>query len=123
VAVRDLLATAKPDAIVCPNDYTAAHLMTTLNALGVQIPEDIRVTGMDDVKYAGLLQVPLTSIRQPCAEIGFTALMTMHDRVAHPHLPARDLFVDFELIVRSSSRLPGAILDGGKNGDGRPSKC
>jgi DNA-binding LacI/PurR family transcriptional regulator len=116
VAVRSLLATAKPDAIICPNDYTAAHLMTTLNALGVQIPDDIRVTGMDDVKYAGLLQVPLTSIRQPCAEIGFTALMAMHDRVAHPTLPARDLFVDFELIVRASSRPAGANLENGRNG-------
>ena len=104
LAIREILAASKADAIVCPNDYTAAHLMTTLNSLGVRIPEDIQVTGMDDVKYAGLLQVPLTSIRQPCIEIGFTALMTMHDRVAHPHLPARDMFVSFDLVIRKSSR-------------------
>lgn len=108
VAVHQLLATRQPDAIVCANDYTAAHLMTTLTSLGVQIPRDIRVTGIDDVKYASVLQVPLTTLRQPCAEIGFTALMAMHDRVSHPEIPPRDLFVNFELIVRASSGAPAS---------------
>lgn len=112
-AVQRLLLAYMPDAIVCANDYTAAHLMTTLSGLGVQIPSNIRVTGMDDVKYAGLLQVPLTSIRQPCKEIGITALMAMHDRVAHPDLPARDLFVDFELVVRSSTRPAASVMPNG----------
>jgi DNA-binding LacI/PurR family transcriptional regulator len=102
-AIRELIAGRKPDAIVCANDYTAARLMTTLNSIGVHVPSDVRITGMDDIKYASLLQPPLTTIHQPCSDIGVTALMAMHDRVMHPNAPARDFLVDFQLIVRSSS--------------------
>jgi GntR family transcriptional regulator of arabinose operon len=101
--VERLLQQQVPDAIVCANDYIAAQLMTTLDALGVKVPSQIKVTGMDDVKYAGLLKVPLTTIRQSCVDIGSAALLAMRDRVAHPYLPARDFIIDFQLIVRSSS--------------------
>jgi GntR family transcriptional regulator of arabinose operon len=101
--VDRLILQLKPDAIVCANDYTAAQMMTTLDTLGVAVPSQVRVTGMDDVKYAGLLNVPLTTIRQSCMDLGATALLAMRNRVAHPTLPALDFIVDFELIVRTSS--------------------
>jgi DNA-binding LacI/PurR family transcriptional regulator len=103
-AVEELMRENRPDAILCANDVTAVHLMTTLMRMGVRIPGDVRVTGMDDLKYASLLQVPLTSIRQPGLAIGATAMLAMRDRVANPQMPARDLHVDFELKVRDSSR-------------------
>jgi DNA-binding LacI/PurR family transcriptional regulator len=106
-SVQQMLHSLHPDAIVCANDYTAALLMTVLTGLGVQIPDDIRITGVDDVKYAALLQVPLTSIHQPCAKIGYSALLAMHERVAHPELPARDILLNFDLVVRASSRTLG----------------
>nr|WP_281383411.1 substrate-binding domain-containing protein [Granulicella aggregans] len=102
--VEDMLKLHRPDAILCANDVTAVQLLTTLMRLGVRIPGDVRVTGMDDLKYASLLQVPLTSIRQPGLAIGATAMMAMRDRVANPELPARNFHVDFELMVRDSSK-------------------
>ena len=101
--IRQLLSRLRPDAFVCANDYTAAQLMTTLNGIGVSVPSNIRIAGIDDVKYASLLQVPLTTIHQPCQEIGATALLAMLDRIAHPKAPARDFLVDFQLVVRQSS--------------------
>ena len=77
--------------------------MTTLNAIEVSVPSEVRVAGIDDVKYASLLQVPLTTIHQPCQDIGATALLAMVDRIAHPKAPARDFLVDFQLVVRQSS--------------------
>ena len=41
--------------------------------------------GIDDVRYANLLPVPLTTVRQPCLEIGEAALRAMLDRVAKRH--------------------------------------
>jgi DNA-binding LacI/PurR family transcriptional regulator len=102
-AVREFLDRAKPEAIVCANDYTAAQLLTTLNTIGVPVPGQIRVAGIDDVKYARLLQTPLTTIRQPCLEIGATALLAMLDRIAHPAAPSREFLVDFQLIIRKST--------------------
>ena len=101
-AVQAFVAAAAPDAIVCANDRTAARLMPTLLRLGHRIPADIRLVGIDDVDYAGLLPVPLTTLRQPTHQIGEAALGTMLERVARPDLPARDVLLHCELIVRES---------------------
>jgi DNA-binding LacI/PurR family transcriptional regulator len=102
-AVREFLEEARPDAILCANDYTAAQLLTTLNELGVQVPHQIRVAGVDDVKYARLLQTPLTTIHQPCQDLGATALFAMLNRIANPAAPSRDFLLDFQLVVRKST--------------------
>ena len=100
--VRAMIDAAHPDAIVCANDITAARLMQVLLGFSLRIPEDVRIVGMDDVKYAGLLPVPLTTVRQDCAGIGAVAMATMLERLEHPELPFRDLLVSTRLIVRRS---------------------
>jgi DNA-binding LacI/PurR family transcriptional regulator len=100
--VRRILETTRPEGIVCANDLTAARLMQTLLAIGVRIPEDIRIVGMDDVRYASLLPVALTTIHQDCAGIGAVAMATMLDRLQHPELPVRDVLVPVRLVVRRS---------------------
>ena len=92
----------RPDGIVCANDWTAARLMHTLLGLGVRIPDDIRMVGIDDVEYGKLLPVPLTTFRQPTRQIGTAALAAMLERVAHPDLPTRDILLQGELVVRAS---------------------
>jgi DNA-binding LacI/PurR family transcriptional regulator len=103
LVLRAFIEQNQPDAILCANDYTAAQLLTTLNTLNIQVPQQIRVTGIDDVKYARLLQTPLTTIHQPCREMGAIALQAMLIRIANPSGPANDYLVDFQLIVRKSS--------------------
>jgi DNA-binding LacI/PurR family transcriptional regulator len=100
--VRRLLDALRPEAIVCGNDLTAARLMQTLIGLGIRIPEEVRIVGMDDVKYASLLPVPLTTIHQDCAGIGMVAMATMLERLEHPELPVRDVTVPTSLVVRRS---------------------
>jgi DNA-binding LacI/PurR family transcriptional regulator len=68
----------------------------------MRIPEDVRIAGIDDVRYAELLPVPLTTLRQPCLEIGATAIATMLDRISNPHLPARSVLLNGTLVVRRS---------------------
>jgi GntR family transcriptional regulator, arabinose operon transcriptional repressor len=100
--VREMLDAVRPDGVVCANDITAARLMQALLNHGVRIPDELRVVGMDDVKYASLLPVPLTTIHQDCAGIGAVAMATMNQRLNHPDLPPRDLLVPFRLVVRRS---------------------
>lgn len=96
------IAEKKIDALLCANDLTAAHVMRTLLGLGLRIPDDIRIAGIDDVRYAELLPVPLTTLRQPCRDIGATAIATMLDRISNPHLPARSVLLNGSLVVRQS---------------------
>ncbi len=76
--------------------------MHSLLAIGQRIPEDIRIIGIDDVKYARLLPVPLTTLRQPCKDIGRIALSVMLDRISNPDLPPRDVLLRCKLVVRES---------------------
>jgi GntR family transcriptional regulator, arabinose operon transcriptional repressor len=102
VFVRRLMDAARPDAIVCANDLTAARLMQALIGMGVQIPHEVRIVGMDDVRYASLLPVPLTTVHQDCAGIGAVAMATMLQRLERPKLPVRDVLVPVRLVVRGS---------------------
>jgi GntR family transcriptional regulator, arabinose operon transcriptional repressor len=100
--VKAILDEINPDGFVCANDFTAAHLLKTLNELGVTVPGKVRMAGIDDVKYASLLSVPLTTIHQPCADIGAMAVAAMLERLRNPKLPPRDILLNFHLVVRDS---------------------
>ena len=101
-AVRTFLEAARPDAVVCANDWTAARFMHSVLALGYAVPRDLRLAGIDDMDYASLLPVPLTTLRQPTREIGAAAFAAMLDRIVRPTVPVRDILLQTELIVRRS---------------------
>jgi GntR family transcriptional regulator of arabinose operon len=101
-ALRLAVESHQIDALLCANDLTAAQVMRTLLGMGMRIPLDIRIAGIDDVRYAELLPVPLTTLHQPCRDIGATAIATMLDRIGNPHLPARSVLLNGTLVVRQS---------------------
>jgi GntR family transcriptional regulator of arabinose operon len=90
------------DAFVCANDRVAGRWMQTLLEHGVRIPQDVRIVGIDDVNYAPLLPVPLTTVHQPCREIGEAALRAMLERLERPKMAARDVLLDCTLVIRKS---------------------
>ncbi|MEM7311512.1 MAG: GntR family transcriptional regulator [Planctomycetota bacterium] len=90
------------DAIVCANDHTAAELLKTLSRLSIDVPSTVRVVGFDDVRYATLLSVSLTTISQPCREIAQVAFRTMQERIQEPTIPPRTLTLAPRLVVRDS---------------------
>ena len=80
------------------------------------MPEDVRLVGIDDMEYASLLPVPLTTLRQPTREIGAVAFAAMLDRVSRPETPVRDIFLQTQLVVRRSC---GASVERSTNARGR----
>lgn len=103
---EELLRSGATD-LICVNDETAALLMGTFGELGLSVPGDLRIAGFDDVKYARLARVPLTTMRQPCRDLGELALRTMIDRIEHPDRPTRTITTDARLCERESTRKPG----------------
>ena len=93
---------AKPDGVVAANDRTAAKVMQSVLQLGMRVPSDLRIIGIDDLDYAALLPSPLTTVRQPCRAIGQAALLTIQERIANPALPAREILLDCSLVLRRS---------------------
>lgn len=108
---RSLVSGKLADAIICANDDTAAMLIRTLESNGVRTPHDIRVVGFDDVKYAMLVSVPLTTVHQPCRDIAHIAFQTMLRRLTEPTLPPQSISLTPNLVVRESC---GAYLKGAR---------
>jgi DNA-binding LacI/PurR family transcriptional regulator len=100
--LEKMLKNLRPEGFVCVNDRTAGRLMQNLLSLGHRIPRDFKIVGIDDVEYAKLLPVPLTTIHQPCREIGQAAMAAMLDRIRDPNMLARDILLDCRLVVRAS---------------------
>ena len=102
--VAGLLDEAKPDAIMCENDMIAAHLLGTLASMGVDVPQQLSVVGFNDTRIAQHLSVPLTTVRQPCREIGTLAVEMMMSRLRKPNLPGRTMLLSPEFVLRKSTR-------------------
>lgn len=105
--MKKLIKRARADAVIASNDATAAQVMQTLQHLGHPIPAEIKVAAFDDIRYAQLLSPPLTTMRQPCADLGIAAVETMLGRLRQPTMPARRILLRAELIARKSTARPG----------------
>jgi LacI family transcriptional regulator, galactose operon repressor len=55
---------ADVDAVVCGNDVIALGMLRGLRLAGVRVPEDVAVTGFDDIAFAEISDPPLTTVRQ-----------------------------------------------------------
>lgn len=95
----------RPDAIFAANDLVALGLLQALMMRGesVQVPGDIAIVGYDDIDFASAAVVPLSSIRQPSALIGHTAVEILLEEAADPNIAPRQVVFQPELVVRDST--------------------
>jgi LacI family transcriptional regulator len=104
----DLVKSKMTEAFVCVNDTTAADLINFFYSEGINIPRDVRIVGFDDLPTDESLPVSLTTIRQNPSALAYEAIRTMLDRINQPDIPARNIMVNTELIIRESC---GSLLD------------
>ena len=94
-----------PTAIVCFNDQQAFAVMSALRELNLRVPEDISIIGNDDIYYAQMYPVPLTTIRAPQYEIGMKAAEILIRNIESHHiLPTEQVILETEFVIRGSSR-------------------
>jgi LacI family transcriptional regulator len=96
-------AAALPRVIVCANDQTALGVMYVLRRHGIAIPDEVAVTGFDDIPMAKHLHPRLTTVRQPIRELGETAFDVLHAMISRePEDNHRDFVLPARLIRRES---------------------
>ncbi|WP_225753950.1 LacI family DNA-binding transcriptional regulator [Actinotalea sp. Marseille-Q4924] len=106
-AVRSLAGGVEATAIVASNDQMALGAMLALEECGLRIPDDISVTGVDDVPDAAYYRPPLTTLRVDFAAQGRQAVTQLLGRISGEE-PALEAALPNELIVRrSTARAPG----------------
>jgi LacI family transcriptional regulator len=95
-----------PTAIVCFNDQQALAVITALRELNIRVPDDISIIGNDDIYYAKIYPVPLTTIRAPQSEIGRKAAEILIRNIESPSpLPTERIVLETDFIIRESTRV------------------
>jgi LacI family transcriptional regulator len=105
-AVSKILDSPKPpSALFCTNDLLAVGAERAAVLRGLAIPDELAIVGYDDVQFASMSQVPLTSIRQPAYDLGYRATKLLFEEAVpdgkHRH---KHMTFEPELIVRESTR-------------------
>lgn len=98
-------AAERPDAIFAANDLLALGVLQALSMLGdLRVPEDIALIGYDDIAFSETAVVPLSSIRQPSALIGSTAVdLLLREAEAGADFTPEQVVFQPELVVRAST--------------------
>jgi LacI family transcriptional regulator len=110
-ALLDRDAEDRPDAVFAANDLIAMGVLQALNMRSaLRVPDDVALIGYDDIDFASTAVVPISSIRQPSALIGQTAVGILLEEAADASLPPRNVVFQPELVVRESTAKPGRAL-------------
>lgn len=98
-----LPARRRPTAIACVSDLIALGALQAAGNAGVVVGRDLAITGFDNVELADFTQPPLTSVRQPIAQVGQTAVDMLLAQILEREPPAKTVLLTPELIIRASS--------------------
>lgn len=96
-----------PDAIVCADDLAAAGVLQALRERGVRVAADIAVTGFGGTAVAEVCEPPLTTVRQPLAELGAQAVAGLRAVLDRRAARPPSVVLRAELVIRESSRGDG----------------
>lgn len=95
------------DALVCACDTIAVGAARAARDCGLRLPDDLAITGFDDISYASDLEPPLTTVHVPKEHMGMRAARRLIERINDPDQPACIQVVPTTLVVRASC---GALL-------------
>lgn len=103
VAMRELLGREPGlDAVFVASDLMGLGVLRALRQAGRRVPEDVAVVGFDDVQAARYADPPLTTVRQPIAEIG-RRLARQLLRLAGGEAIEPAVVLNVELVLRGSA--------------------
>jgi DNA-binding LacI/PurR family transcriptional regulator len=98
------------DGLVCRDDLAAIGALRALAEAGIRVPDDVVVTGWDDVAMASFTQPGLTTVRPDLTALAGRALDMLEERIAGFDELGRHVLVDFEVVHRGSApALPAAV--------------
>jgi LacI family transcriptional regulator len=101
--IIDSLESDDPITAACTvNDDMAADIIQRLKAKGVEIPEQISITGFDDTDFSKTTNPPLTTIRINRKQMGIAGAKAILKRIDDHELPTQNITIPSKLVIRDS---------------------
>lgn len=104
-AAEDVLG-AEVTATIAYNDVMALGVLARLREEGVRVPEDMSLTGFDDLVFAGLCDPAMTTVAMPVREAGRLAVELLLAGPGEDDAPVRQEWLDTKLVVRATTAPP-----------------
>jgi len=93
----------QPTAIICVNDITAVGALRELRERGIRVPEDMSVTGFDNVKLSEFCYPALTTVHIPREQIGHIICESLLANPSKPMEAEAEIVIDPEFVLRDST--------------------
>ncbi|MEV5439763.1 LacI family DNA-binding transcriptional regulator [Streptomyces sp. NPDC052682] len=97
-----------PTAVFATSDQMALGAIEALRRRGLRVPQEMSVVGFDDLPEVRWSAPPLTTVRQPLADMGRLAVRTVLHLARDEQPDAPRVELGTELVVRSSTAPPAA---------------
>lgn len=92
----------KPDAIICANDIMAITVSNVLQNHGINIPEEVIITGFDGLELGECCTPKLTTARDDTKQIGIHTMEVIKNCMEHPETNIYDVEIPFHVQYRES---------------------
>jgi LacI family transcriptional regulator len=102
-----------PTAVICQTDLHALGALFECARRGVRVPNEVSITGMDDIELAAMAMPALTTIRVPTREIGEIAARRITQLIEQPDVLMENADIPWRIMVRKSLGPPPAASPGG----------
>jgi DNA-binding LacI/PurR family transcriptional regulator len=100
---REMLQSGfKPTAVVCANDFMAVGVLRALRENGISVPQDMSVTGLDNIKLAEFCYPTLTTVHVPRDRVGQLIFEKLISGIDAPGF-GTELLIDPDLVIRDST--------------------
>lgn len=93
----------RPTAIFCISDTIALGAITAAKELGLQVPKDLTVVGFDDVDDTTKFHPYITTVAQPCYELGEESFKILYDCINDTKDMNKEVILSHKFVVRESS--------------------
>lgn len=101
--ISQLLTTDNPpDAIFAASDVIAAAAIKAAKRTGFTIPDSLGIVGFDNTYISTMCEPSLTTVSQPCFQIGCLSCEMLIDQIKNPLLAHKQIFLETELVIRES---------------------
>lgn len=108
-AFRRILERTKDfTAVLTANDLLALGCYDGIRACGLKCPDDISVTGFNDMPFVDRFDPPLTTLHIPLDDLGVQAAQLLLERIRQPDAPVKQLRLEPRIVVRGSTAPPAS---------------
>ena len=106
IAAAPELVKSGVSAILCSSDLVAINVHSHLTRAGLSVPEDVSLTGFDDMSFARVMHPPLTTVGQDVETLAKFTLDVITKQLKGEHSPHDGQTVPMELVLRQSTQAP-----------------